>query len=239
MCFARAVIWARSPGCWCRTSPSVWRRRIWTAETDLTCAIAENIAGDKDLTKTLLKACGVSVPEGEVVDSPAAAWEAAQDIGLPVVIKPLDGNHGRGVSLELMTQADVEAAAKLSNLHGDVAAWPEGYDRFVGELGSQLSGGQQQRLVIARALVEKPELLVLDEPTSALDVESEHLIRATLEALRGKVSVVIIAHRLSTLDICDRIMVVHDGELQAFDTPARLAVDSEFYQRALKLSGLG
>lgn len=137
-----------------------------------------------------------------------------------------------------VTQADIEEAARLSNLHGDVVAWPEAYERFVGELGSHLSGGQQQRLVIARALVEKPELLVLDEPTSALDVESEHLIRETLERLRGRVSVVIIAHRLSTLDICDRIMVVQDGELKAFDSPAALARDNEFYQRALKLSGL-
>jgi len=82
------------------------QRRIWTAETDKTSAIAEGIASNKDLTKTLLKACGVPVPEGEVVDSPEAAWETAQDIGLPVVVKPLDGNHGRGVSLELSQQAD-------------------------------------------------------------------------------------------------------------------------------------
>ena len=77
------------------------QRRIWTAETDLTSAIAEGIASDKDLTKSLLQACGVPVPEGQVVDSAEAAWEAAQDIGLPVVVKPSDGNHGRGVSLDL------------------------------------------------------------------------------------------------------------------------------------------
>ena len=94
------------------------QRRIWTAETDKTSAIAEGIAGNKDLTKTLLKACGVPVPEGEVVDSPAAAWEAAQDIGLPVVVKPLDGNHGRGVSLELTERADVEAAFKVAEAEG-------------------------------------------------------------------------------------------------------------------------
>jgi len=94
------------------------QRRIWTAETDKTSAIAEGIAGNKDLTKTLLKACGVPVPEGEVVDSPEAAWEAAEDIGLPVVVKPLDGNHGRGVSLELSTRADVEAAFKVAQAEG-------------------------------------------------------------------------------------------------------------------------
>jgi phosphoribosylaminoimidazole carboxylase (NCAIR synthetase) len=73
------------------------QRRIWTAETDRTSAIAESIASDKDLTKTLLKACGVPVPEGCIVRSAEEAWEEAQDIGLPVVVKPYDGNHGRGV----------------------------------------------------------------------------------------------------------------------------------------------
>jgi len=90
------------------------QRRIWTAETDQTSAIAEEIAGDKDLTKSLLKACGVPVPEGQLVRSAEQAWEAAQDIGVPVVVKPYDGNHGRGVSLNLCTQADVQAAYALA-----------------------------------------------------------------------------------------------------------------------------
>lgn len=94
------------------------QRRIWTAETDKTSAIAEGIAGNKDLTKTLLKACGVPVPEGEVVASAKAAWAAAEDLGLPVVVKPLDGNHGRGVSLELSARADVEAAFKVARAEG-------------------------------------------------------------------------------------------------------------------------
>ncbi|MES2186101.1 MAG: cyanophycin synthetase [Pseudomonadota bacterium] len=94
------------------------QRRIWTAETDRTSAIAEGIACDKDLTKALLLSCGVPVPEGQAVDSAAAAWEAAQDIGLPVVIKPSDGNHARGVTLDLREQADVEAAYLLAQAEG-------------------------------------------------------------------------------------------------------------------------
>lgn len=94
------------------------QRRIWTAETDRTSAIGEGIAGDKDLTKQLLAACGVPVPEGQVVRSPAEAWEAAQDIGLPVVVKPSDANHGRGVSLELERQADVETAFGIADAEG-------------------------------------------------------------------------------------------------------------------------
>jgi cyanophycin synthetase len=94
------------------------QRRIWTAETDHTSAIAGGIAGDKDLTKTLLKACGVPVPEGQVVDSPEAAWEAAQDIGLPVVVKPSDANHGRGVSLDLSERSDIEKAYAVADAEG-------------------------------------------------------------------------------------------------------------------------
>ena len=85
-------------------------RRIWTAETDRTSAIAESISRDKDLTKSLLQSCGVPVPEGRMVDSPADAWDAAEDIGVPVVVKPYDGNHGRGVFTNLMTREEVEVA---------------------------------------------------------------------------------------------------------------------------------
>ena len=94
------------------------QRRIWTAETDRTSAIAEGISKDKDLTKQLLSTCGVPVPQGQIVDSPAAAWEAAQDIGLPVCVKPTDGNHARGVSLELSRQEDIEAAYDIALAEG-------------------------------------------------------------------------------------------------------------------------
>jgi cyanophycin synthetase len=86
------------------------QRRIWTAETDQTSAIAETISRDKDLTKSLLASAGVPTPEGRTVTSPDDAWEAAQDIGLPVVVKPIDGNHGRGVFINLYTQQEIEAA---------------------------------------------------------------------------------------------------------------------------------
>lgn len=118
------------------------QRRIWTAETDGTCAIAESIAGDKDLTKMLLKSCGIPVPVGEVVKSPQAAWEMAQDIGLPVVVKPLDGNHGRGVSLELTAQADIEQAFTIADAEGsDVIV-----ERFI-------QGDEHRLLVVGGKLV--------------------------------------------------------------------------------------
>lgn len=89
-------------------------RRIWTAETDRTSAIAEGISRDKDLTKSLLSSCGVPVPEGREVDSPEDAWDAAQDIGLPVVVKPVDGNHGRGVFIDLKSREEVEKAYSVA-----------------------------------------------------------------------------------------------------------------------------
>jgi cyanophycin synthetase len=85
-------------------------RRIWTAESDRTSAIAESIASNKDLTKRLLASCGVPIPEGREVDSAADAWDAAEDIGIPVVVKPTDANHGRGVFTDLNTRAEVEKA---------------------------------------------------------------------------------------------------------------------------------
>jgi cyanophycin synthetase len=96
----------------------VHMRRIWTAETDRTGAIAEWVAKDKALTKQLLKSVGVPVPEGAAVESPGEAWEVAQDIGLPVVVKPRDANHGRGVFLELSSREEVERAYSVAKDEG-------------------------------------------------------------------------------------------------------------------------
>ena len=90
------------------------QRRIWTAETDRTSAIAESISRDKDLTKSLLKSCGVPVPEGRLVSSEDDAADAANDIGYPVVVKPRDGNHGRGVCVDLRSEEDVRSAYHLA-----------------------------------------------------------------------------------------------------------------------------
>lgn len=94
------------------------QRRIWTAETDSTSAIAESISRDKDLTKTLLASCGVPVPEGRIVTSPEDAWDAAEEIGVPVAVKPTDANHARGVSLELTLREQVEAAYRVAEEEG-------------------------------------------------------------------------------------------------------------------------
>lgn len=135
-----------------------------------------------------------------------------------------------------VTDEQIEAAARLAHVEADILGFAGGYDHQVGDAGGRLSGGQRQRICIARALVENPDVLILDEPTSALDARSEHLIRETLTELRQRMAVVIVAHRLSTLESCDRIMVIKDGRMQAFDRPEVLAQTNEFYREALKLS---
>ena len=120
------------------------QRRIWTAETDRTSAIGEGIASDKDLTKSLLASCGVPVPEGSLVHSAEQAWEEAQDIGLPVALKPVDGNHGRGVSLNLMTEADVAAAYAIAAEQGGSSAVL--VERFV-------PGNEHRLLVVGQQVV--------------------------------------------------------------------------------------
>lgn len=137
-----------------------------------------------------------------------------------------------------ISDADVELAGRRAGLHAEVMAFPNGYAHPVGDGGGSLSGGQQQRVCIARALVAQPELLILDEPTSALDAKSENLIRDTIDELRAEMTVVIIAHRLSTLDSCDRIMIIQGGAIAAFDSPTRLHETENFYTEAMKLSGL-
>lgn len=137
-----------------------------------------------------------------------------------------------------VTADEIERAARLAHVHDEIVLFPETYDRVVSGAGARLSGGQLQRICIARALVEQPDVLILDEPTSALDVRSEHLIRTTLLGLRERMTVIVIAHRLSTLDICDRLMVIQAGELRAFAAPHELRASSDFYREALSLSGL-
>ncbi len=126
----------------------------------------------------------------------------------------------------------VQQAARLAHIHDEIMAWPKGYETIVGPRADAVSGGQKQRICLARALVAKPEVLVLDEPTSALDPNSESLIQESLTALRHELTMFIIAHRMSTLDICDRVMVIKDGRLAAFDTIDLLKQHNDYYRSA-------
>jgi ABC-type multidrug transport system fused ATPase/permease subunit len=128
-------------------------------------------------------------------------------------------------------------AAKLAGIHEDVARWPDGYATIIGPRADAVSGGQQQRICLARALAAHPQVLVLDEPTSALDPHSEFLIQQSLLALKEELTLFIVAHRLSVLGICRRIMVIVNGTLEAFDDVGSVRQRSEYYRSAAGLSG--
>ncbi|KAK4842849.1 hypothetical protein QYF36_000788 [Acer negundo] len=111
------------------------------------------------------------------------------------------------------SSCDIENAAKMANAHEFISTFPEKYQTFVGERGVRLSGGQKQRVAIARALLMDPRILLLDEATSALDAESEYLVQDAMDSLMKGRTVLVIAHRLSTVQSADTVAVVSDGEI--------------------------
>ncbi len=133
----------------------------------------------------------------------------------------------------------IERAARLARIHDDIIGWPEQYGTIVGPRADAVSGGQQQRICLARALAAEPDVLILDEPTSALDPESEAQIGASLQALRSNLTLFIVAHRMSTLEMCDRIIVIVDGRMAGFDTKAALQRENPYYRRASELASAG
>jgi len=130
----------------------------------------------------------------------------------------------------------VERAARLAHIHDDVLSWPGGYDAVIGQRADAVSGGQRQRICLARALAGEPEVLVLDEPTSALDLRSESLVQDSLVALRGRVTLFVVSHRLSMLAVCDRVIVLSNGRIEAMEPTAHLRRRSAFYQGAVALA---
>ncbi len=131
--------------------------------------------------------------------------------------------------------AEIVEAAKVANAHAFISRMPKGYDTIVGERGSMLSGGERQRLAIARAILKNPPILMLDEATSQLDAESEHLITEALERICHDRTVLLIAHRLSTVRLAHRIVVIQEGRIVEQGSHDELLKTSTLYRRFCEL----
>lgn len=128
-----------------------------------------------------------------------------------------------------LSTTDIEEAARQANIYDFIMSLPDGFKTTTGDRGVMLSGGQRQRVVLARALAGRPKVLVLDEATSALDQESEQLIQTAIKNLHGRVTVFIIAHRLSTVENADCILVLERGRIVEQGSPQRLRANPASY----------
>jgi subfamily B ATP-binding cassette protein MsbA len=144
-----------------------------------------------------------------------------------------------GGATEAQVRGRIRQAAALAQCLDFIDAMPAGLDSAIGERGVTLSGGQRQRLAIARELFKEPDILILDEATSALDSESETALQASIDALKGRMTILIVAHRLSTIRNCDYVFVLSDGQLLEQGAPSALVSrpDSAF-RRLWDLQGL-
>jgi subfamily B ATP-binding cassette protein MsbA len=133
------------------------------------------------------------------------------------------------------TNAEIVEAAKLANADEFIRQLPESYDTRVGNRGLRLSGGQRQRIALARAIVRNPEILILDEATNALDSIAEHLIQDALNTLSQNRTVIVIAHRLATIEHADQIIVLQDGRLVEQGNLERLLNQNQLFAQLYRL----
>ncbi|MGL5955326.1 MAG: ABC transporter ATP-binding protein [Brevinema sp.] len=129
------------------------------------------------------------------------------------------------------TMEEIIEAATIAHAHEFITQHPDGYFRHVGDQGNNLSGGERQRIILSRAILRKPAILILDEPTSSLDNESEQKITETLEGIYGQQTTIIIAHKLSTIEKADKIVVMKEGEIIDIGTHHELIQKDSYYRK--------
>ena len=172
-----------------------------------------------------------------------ARWRGQSYRGLPQcwpsALQQSGGQPATRAGRPAASMAEVMRAAQLSGAHDFILELDEGYDTKVGERGAGLSGGQRQRIAIARALLTNPRILIFDEATSALDYESEREVMKNIEAIGGGRTMLLIAHRLSTVAHCDRIFVIDHGKIVEQGTPRELLAKGGFYSKLYHQQGVG
>ncbi len=143
----------------------------------------------------------------------------------------IEANIAMGLSEDQRDPEKIRAAARLAQIDSFVESLPDGYETKVGERGVRLSGGQRQRIGIARALYHNPDIIIFDEATSALDNATEAEVMAAIDSLAGQKTVILIAHRLTTVERCDRILVLEKGTVAGLGTYDELASSNVAFQR--------
>lgn len=196
------------------------QQRIWTAESDLTSAIGQDIAADKALTKRILANAGIPTPYGEKATSPTHAWELAQQIGTPVVVKPIDGNRARGVTLNLHLQADIEAAWRLAKAEGTqvlVERFIPGTEHRLLVVGQQvvaatrgqtldvIGDGQSNIAELIESQINQHPRCLIDMTLSAIDPANDAKVH--LELQRQKLSI----HSVPAMQ--QRVILMRTGNL--------------------------
>ncbi len=147
----------------------------------------------------------------------------------------IDANIGYG--REEATREEIIAAARIAHADGFIARLPEGYDTIVGDSGLRLSGGQRQRVALARTVLRDPDILLLDEPTNALDIESERAFQQALQRYSHQRTVVVVAHRLSTIRDADQVIVMEGGKVAEMGPPDQLLRADGRFARMIGLQG--
>jgi len=179
--------------------------------------------------------------DGVSIHQHPASWRqqlgvVTQDVYL--LDRSIRQNIAFGVAEEDIDDERVAEAVRMAQLEDFVAQMPQGLDTVVGYRGARVSGGQKQRIGIARALYRQPQVLILDEATSALDNETESRITETIQSLQGKMTIVVVAHRLSTVKHADQILFFADGRIAARGTMAELESSNAEFAQLVKLGRL-
>ncbi len=198
-------------------------------------------AGKSTLVQLLLglrePASGRYLVDGEPAETWSPSWWSGAFAYVPQEPRLLQGTVAENIRFfRQLDDAAVERAACQARIDSEIMSWVNGYETLISQRAKAVSGGQRQRICLARALAGNPVVLVLDEPTSALDPHSESLVQESLAGLKGRLTLFVVAHRMSTLSLCDRVIVLNEGVLEAFAPAAELERSNDFYRKAASLS---